>query len=361
MSAFTVTLENLPKRLRQAFRAVTLLLRRPAELDSTVRLAARYLWNVELRRRQLLVVERSGGMGDLVCLLASLRGIKTRHPDAWLVLICPPGCWQLAAVSGLCDAASDTKSIFHQFVVKACAPCRYYRPQLPDDDSPPEPRRLHLAEEFAVALRVNVDFSSVSFSPTSSARRRVVARLRKVNPHQRPIVVMHAGPAWPVREWPIDCWAELSDKLGLTESVTVIQIGTDLEAGRGMIRPLRIPRTVNWVNTLDLVELVALFELTDVYIGIDSGPLHVAAAIGVPSVGLFGPTLARLILRPQAKITIITGSSNCIGCHHSPTGPLHWHTGCPNNIICMQEITPEQVRSAVSECLRLKPVKTVSR
>jgi ADP-heptose:LPS heptosyltransferase len=298
-----------------------------------------------------VVVSRPGGIGDLVCLLGSLRGLRARYSNSWLVLICPPRCSPLAASSGLCDVASDAHSIFHRFVKLECPPSRYYYPRLPDEHTPPRPRRLHLAEEFASILEARVDFSSVGFTIPRNTKRRIVQRLHKINPVQLPLIVMHAGPAWPVREWPIERWAELSERIGSRTSAIIIQIGTDREVGRQLIRPLRIPRAVNWVNKLDLVELVALLESANVYVGIDSGPLHIAAAIGVPSIGLFGPTLAPLFLHPRASTKVITGSSKCIGCHHSPTGPIHWCTGCPNNIVCMEEITTDQVLDAVLKCL----------
>jgi ADP-heptose:LPS heptosyltransferase len=306
---------------------------------------------VQIKRRPLVVVSRPGGIGDLVCLLGSLPGLRARYPNSWLVLICPLGCSPLAAASGLCDVASDAHSIFHIFVKTECPPSRYYYPQLPDECIPPRPRRRHLAEEFASILQVRVDFSSVRFTVPRKTERCVAQSLRKINPLRLPLIVMHAGPAWPVREWPIGRWAELSEKIGSRTSALIIQIGTDLEAGRQVMRPLRIPHAVNWVNKLDLVELAALLELANVYVGIDSGPLHIATAIGVPTIGLFGPTLAPLFLHPRASTKVITGSSKCIGCHHSLTGPIHWRTGCPNSIACMEEIKTDQVLHAVLECL----------
>jgi ADP-heptose:LPS heptosyltransferase len=339
------------RRVRQMLRGFLLLIERPREFLSALMLIARYAYNVQIKRRLLVVVCRPGGVGDLVCLLGSLRGLRARYPNSWLVLICPLGCSALAAASGLCDVASDAHSIFHRFVKSECPPSRYYYPRLPDECTPPRPRRLHLAEEFAAILQVHVDFSSVSFTVPAKTGRRVAQSLRKINPLQLPLIVMHAGPAWPVREWPLGRWAELSEKIGSRTSAIIIQIGTDLEAGRQLIRRLRIPHTVDWVNKLDLVELVALLELANVFVGIDSGPAHIAGTIGVPSIGLFGPTVAPLFLHPQASTKVITGSSKCIGCHHSLTGPIHWRIGCPNDIACMEEITAEQVLGAVLECL----------
>jgi ADP-heptose:LPS heptosyltransferase len=337
--------------MRKFLRGLALLRERPRALPANLALVARYLWNVKIRRRKPLVVVRSGGMGDFVSLLASLRSLRTRHANSWLVLICPPGCSPLAAASGLCDIASETQSIFHKFVKTACPQSHYYYMRLPDERSPPQSRQLHLAEEFASALQVSVDFSSVHFTVPLKTERRIARSLKRLNPQRRPIIVMHAGPAWPVREWPIEHWAELSEKIGLMTSAIIIQIGNDWEAGRQLVRPLRIPHTIDWVNKLGLVELVALLELTNVYVGIDSGPLHVATAVGVPSIGLFGPTDAHLLLYPRARTTIIGGAVTCLGCHHSSTGPLHWRTGCPNDIACMHDIRSDQVLDAVRENL----------
>jgi ADP-heptose:LPS heptosyltransferase len=351
MGGSPLLVRPLCKRVRQMLRGFLLLVERPREFLSALMLIARYAYSVQIRRRPLVVVSRPGGIGDLVCLLGSLRGLRARHPNSWLVLICPPGCSPLAASSRLCDVASDAHSIFHRFVKLECPPSRCYYPRLPDECTPPRPRRLHLAEEFASILQVRVDFSSVSFTVPRNTGRRIAQSLHNINPLQLPLIVMHAGPAWPVREWPIGRWAELSEKIGIHTSAVIIQIGTDLEAGRQLTRPLRIPHAVNWVNKLGLVELVALLESANVYVGIDSGPLHIATTIGVPSIGLFGPTLAPLFLHPRASTKVIAGSSKCIGCHHSPAGPIHWRTSCPNNIVCMEEITTDQVLDAVLKCL----------
>src|SRR4051794_14232522 len=89
-------------------------------------LVTQYIWNVRIKRKPLVVLERSGGMGDLVCLLASIPGLRTRHPNSWLVLIAPPGCSQLAVSSSLCDAVSDTGTVFHRFIRGRCSTSRYY-------------------------------------------------------------------------------------------------------------------------------------------------------------------------------------------------------------------------------------------
>jgi ADP-heptose:LPS heptosyltransferase len=179
----------------------------------------------------------------------------------------------------------------------------------------------------------------------------MVRRLQAINPEGRPIVVLHLTPAWPVREWPVERWAELASKVTATTPAIVIQIGTDFEAYKRLFKARRLPNAIDWINELSLLDLVALLEEAKVFVGIDSGPLHIATAIGLRSVALFGPTDARLRIHPRAETTVVTAKMECIGCHHAVTGPLHWETGCPNDIACMRAISSDFVAAAVQSAL----------
>jgi ADP-heptose:LPS heptosyltransferase len=168
-------------------------------------------------------------------------------------------------------------------------------------------------------------------------------RLRKINPAGHPVVVLHPGPTWPVREWPSQRWRELAELISGSTSAIMIKIGTDLDS-MGRVRPLgSIPNAIDWMNQLDVSETAALLELASVFVGIDSGPLHIAGILGVPAVGLFAPISGHLRLHPGARTTIVSSSVHCLGCHHLPTGQLHWKTGCPYDIVCMREIAAEDV------------------
>jgi ADP-heptose:LPS heptosyltransferase len=175
--------------------------------------------------------------------------------------------------------------------------------------------------------------------------------LCRINPEGRPIVVLHLTPAWPVREWPVERWEELARKVIATTSAIVIQIGTNFNAYETLFKARRIRNAVDWVNKLSVLDVIALMEQAKVFVGIDSGPLHIATAIGIRSVALFGPTDARLRVHPRAETTIVTGRVSCLGCHHARTGPLHWRTGCPNDIACMRAISSDVVAAAVKSAL----------
>lgn len=328
--------------------ALSLLFARPREAPRSVALAARYLWNVQVRRKKLLVLARFGGLGDMACMLGSVPGLKKRHPNSWMVVISPPGCWELVASSGLSDAVADRESFFHWLVNRLCRNSSFYHPLLPDEYEPPLPQTLHLADEFARALGVAPDLSCIAFRAPGRVRRGVARRLRKINPDRHPVVVLHPGPTWPVREWPAHRWSELAEFISKNTPAVMIKIGTDRDS-MGRARPSApIPNATDWTNQLNITETAALLEQANAFVGIDSGPLHIAGVLKVPAVGLFGPIAAKLRLHPQARATIVTGSVDCLGCHHRPTGQLHWKTGCPYHIVCMDQISAEDVYTALA-------------
>lgn len=304
-----------------------------------------------MRRRRMVALVRLGGVGDLICVLACIAGLRRRHPNSWLLLISPPGCGQLAACSGLPDATVEANSFVGKLMARYCSVSPRYRPLLPDEHDPPQPQVLHLADEFARALGVTADLSGVIFRVPGRARRRLTRRLHKVNPRQQPVVVLHPGPSWPVREWASQRWCELAEIISARTPAIMIKIGIDLDS-MGRVRPSTpIPNAVDWTNQLEVIEIAALLEHASVLVGIDSGPLHIAGVLGVPAVGLFGPVSAKLRLHPHARGTAVAGKVDCLGCHHRPTGHLHWKTGCPNDIACMREITAKDVFAAVADHL----------
>jgi ADP-heptose:LPS heptosyltransferase len=319
----------------------------PHEAPVNFVLVMRYLWNTYAHRKHLVVLVREGGIGDMACLLASVPGLRDRHPNSWLVVITPRGCRELVASSTLPDAVAEANGFFHRLVERSCDRSAYYQPYLPDEYKPARPQILHLIHEFARELCVRPDPSSVHFRATSRVRRRLQQQLHEINRNGRPVIVLHPGPTWPVREWPLQRWCELADLVRARTSAIMIKIGTDLDSMRRSRPVPPIPHTADWTNGLSVIETVALLEQASAFVGIDSGPLHLAGVLGTPSVGLFGPISGNLRIYPGSKTVIVTGAEDCLGCHHRPTGPLHWRTGCPHNISCMQDITAERVLGAL--------------
>jgi len=106
----------------------------------------------------------------------------------------------------------------------------------------------------------------------------------------RPYAVLHVSPKFAYKTWTVDGWVALgrwlSDR-GLIVVVTGIESGEQLHCDQ-IIQAL--PKTVNLIGRVTLPTLGCLLSRAALYVGTDTAVSHMAAAVGVPSVVLFGPS-----------------------------------------------------------------------
>jgi len=121
--------------------------------------------------------------------------------------------------------------------------------------------------------------------PGDGARQRVAEFL---NPAQFKLV-LHPGSRGSGKEWPEEHYLDLVDRLESTD-YQILVTGT-ADEGRRLARLADHPRTTDLTGKLDLAELAALLAAVDGVVASGTGPLHMAAATGTPTLGLF-PTRA---------------------------------------------------------------------
>ena len=124
------------------------------------------------------------------------------------------------------------------------------------------------------------------------ADRRCAARLEAADLPVRGFVLVNPFTRWPSKSWPVDRYQELIDRLGRDQDApVVVHAGPGEEAGLDAFRPTEERRAqVGVVGGLPLEESLALFRRARLMVTADTGPMHCAAALGVPVVALFGPT-----------------------------------------------------------------------
>jgi heptosyltransferase III len=116
-------------------------------------------------------------------------------------------------------------------------------------------------------------------------------------PEGNPVLAMGPTANWRAKTWRAEYFAELMEKLtgptGILPGARVAVFGHESE--REMAEPLieAIPqeRCLDLVGRIDLLTVAACLKRSDLYIGNDSGLMHLAAAAGVPTLGLFGPSM----------------------------------------------------------------------
>lgn len=106
----------------------------------------------------------------------------------------------------------------------------------------------------------------------------------------RPYVVLHPGARWPTKLWPVACWARLAEWLcGRNLAVVLTGSPGDLSLARAIVAESKVP-IFNLAGRTPLPQLAVVLKEAAFAVTTDTGPMHLAAALGTRVVSLFGPT-----------------------------------------------------------------------
>src|SRR6266516_419209 len=168
------------------------------------------------------------------------------------------------------------------------------------------------------------------------------------------IVVLHVSAGNPFRRWPIEHFVSLVGRLASGEPRRRIIVTSGPSEGDAAARGIAGAQSTLEVETakrvvscgeFSLSELRALLDRAALFVGGDSGPLHIAATTTVPIVGLYGPTLParsapwRSAAHPTESVDV--GILSCRPCNQRVCEP--------GDFRCLTRIQPEHVYEA---CLR---------
>ena len=170
-----------------------------------------------------------------------------------------------------------------------------------------------------------------------------------------PIVLLHVSAGNPFRRWPIAHFVALVDVLVRDDPRRRIIItagpsehdAADRVMAGARARLQGLADRVLSCGEFSLTELRALADRAVLYIGGDSGPLHIAATTGVPVVGLYGPTLP-VRSAPWRDDRFITES---VDAGELPCRPCDQRVCAPGDFRCLTSIQPEQVFEAAKRAL----------
>lgn len=165
---------------------------------------------------------------------------------------------------------------------------------------------------------------------------------RGLNDEHRPIVALAPGAVGPSKRWPSAAYAELARRL-LADGLAVWVLGGPDE--KPLAAEIVGNTTARDLTGHDLRDAILALAAASAAISNDSGLLHVAAALGAPSMGIFGPTSPWhwAPLNPLAGTIETATDLPCRPCH-KPVCRLGHHR-------CMRDIAPDQVLAAARGAL----------
>jgi heptosyltransferase-2 len=161
---------------------------------------------------------------------------------------------------------------------------------------------------------------------------------------QRGEIALAPGAVGPSKRWPASSYADLSRRL-VSQGRRVWVVGGPGERALAAEIAAVAPHAIRDLTGPDLRNAILALAAADVAVSNDSGLLHVAAALGTPAIGIFGPTSPSLWapLNPLAAVIETPNELPCRPCH-KPVCRLGHH-------LCMGEIAVEQVLAATQAAI----------
>lgn len=158
-----------------------------------------------------------------------------------------------------------------------------------------------------------------------------------------PLIAVAPGARWPTKQWPVARFAQAVQHLAQAQRAAVVVLGSAEEQplAQALAQQLSVP-VLNSAGQLSLMHTAALLQQCRMLLSNDSGLMHLATALSVPVVAVFGPTVQEFGFYPfQARAEVVSAALDCRPC--STKGSLT----CPRgHHQCMQHVTVPQVVAA---------------
>lgn len=213
----------------------------------------------------------------------------------------------------------------------------FYNIELPDDLW-----NMHAVDRYWLAAEALSceNRKQFKFPPLDTERNRWLAKLASL---PRPWVMMNLGTRWETKRWPVQHFAILGQHVNMTSAGSIILVGGPEEVPlAGEFLRYWSRQVASTVGQTKLRDLLALLSLADAVISNDSGPLHLAVAMGKPVLSPF-------------TCTSVTRT----GPYGQPSGAISTNVPCAASYVktcshmsCMLELTPERLLPALDGLLR---------
>jgi len=163
------------------------------------------------------------------------------------------------------------------------------------------------------------------------------------------VIVLNVGASTIYKRWPNEYWVELANQLIRLGFQTVLTAGPSETADADAIEAAigSKERLINLGGKTTSDQLAAILGRSDLVVTGDTGPMHLAASMGTPTVALFGPTDPRLTGPYGSNHKVIWKQLSCSPCFRHPT--------CNGRVDCLKAITAGDVLSAIQSLLQEQP------
>ena len=289
-----------------------------------------------------ILIIKLGALGDFVLALAAMKRIRLAHPEAKITLLTTPPYQALAKASGLVDIIEtdgrpkgwrETLALIRRLrregygrvydLQTSSRSSRYFYGLLPFAPQwsgiakfcalphrNPQRDTMHTLERQADQLRDAGIWPDAPVTPGSApppnlsfAAQTPVPLPKDLN---RPLALLVPGasPHRPEKRWPVTQFALLAQSL-IAEGMDVAVLGSALEEGDAAHIRQIAPQVLDLTGKTSFLQIAALGTKAALAVGNDTGPLHMLAAAGAPTVALFSAASEPAQCAPRGHVTIL--------------------------------------------------------
>jgi len=297
-----------------------------------------------------ILVVRGGAIGDFILTLPVLDALRETYPNALVGCLAPVGLGELALTAGLADEIQDldgrewagffvSEGSLDPNMVKWLSQFDLVISFLHDPDQvwAGNIKRICSARLIQGCARP----SDENNRPASIILLSALEEIGIYDADPLPRIEMdeaksdcfdlavHLGSGSELKNWPIDKWCEFLDVWLLNNPGRILVVGGEAETGKmSRIKQSIDPASADFLENESLPEVSRRLKSSQIFIGHDSGISHLATALGVPSIILWGST------------------------NRTVWGPRHHHVRFIQSDGTMDSITPAEVLRAVREQLK---------
>lgn len=169
---------------------------------------------------------------------------------------------------------------------------------------------------------------------------------------RRPLVGVHPSGGRAIKQWPVQRWSELSARLQREFGATVLVTGSAADAPLAAALVRGLPdRAIDLTGKLGVRETLAVLERLDLFLSPDTGPMHMACAVGTPSLSVFGPSdPARYFSGSGPRHAVVRAELWCSPCNLIRRPPAEC-AGAPVPE-CLDRVAVEDVYREAARLLR---------
>lgn len=321
---------------------------RPAKVRSRRGLGSDLVPSLKVKEQQRICIYRGlGGIGDILMITPALMEIKRRFPNAHLTFAVDRHStsndiyWNLVKNAPFIDKLVDSRKVSrtnYELYFDISAVCIPYE----RNDLPPRNRIDIFASYLGLtSLKRKLPFYKVEAKEAKWAHEAI--KDLKPNPNS-PVIMLHTASNEGKRSWDIESQKAFVKSLHkeIPDALLVVSdFNRYLQPGEWS--KLSDGKVVE-KSFLGIRETAALIHECDIFVGPDSGLMHIAGAIGKRSIVLFGsiPPEARINYYPTHQ-AVTAGDLKCLGC---------WYADCPYDIKCMKTINVKVVIMKIKDYLK---------